>query len=143
MPAVIILKLLLARSPKMRKQYHLRKSDKGLLAWDVHHLIELTQGIEPRLILLASIREIDEAYWFDADDSALTCRDLIEHMRLVEATDLAYPIILCADGRIMDGMHRVIKALLQGQSQIMAVQFLETPEPNYIDIHPSNLPYDG
>jgi predicted dinucleotide-binding enzyme len=37
------------------------KSDQGILAWDVHHLIELTQGIEPQLIPIASIQEIDEA----------------------------------------------------------------------------------
>jgi hypothetical protein len=40
-------------------------------------------------------------------------------MRLVEATDLAYLIIVCADVRIMDGMHRVVKAVLQGKSQMV------------------------
>lgn len=127
----------------MRKQYHFRKSDEGLLAWDVHRLIELTQAIKPHAIPLSSIREIDEPYWFAMDDPAPTCRDVIEHMQLVEATDLAYPIILSADSRIMDGMHRVVKAVLQGQSHIMAVQFSETPEPDYIGIDPDDLPYNG
>ena len=35
-------------------------------------------------------------------------------MRLVERAELAYPIILAPDGRVLDGMHRVAKALLQG-----------------------------
>ncbi len=126
----------------MRKQYHFRQSDKGPLVWDVHRLVELTQAIKPHAIPLSSIREIDEPYWFAADDPTPTCRDFIEHMQLVEATDLAYPIILSADSRIMDGMHRVVKAVLQGQSHIMAVQFSETPEPDYIGIDPDDLPYD-
>src|SRR5688500_5647937 len=126
----------------MRKQYHFRESEKGLLAWDVHRLVELTQALIPHSIALSSIREIDEPYWFDAENPIPTCRNFIEHMRLVEDTDLIYPIILSADGRVMDGMHRVVKAVLQGQSHIMAVQFLETPEPDYIGVDPYNLPYD-
>ena len=35
--------------------------------------------------------------------------------RKIEETDLEYPIILAADGRVMDGMHRVCKALLEGK----------------------------
>lgn len=50
-------------------------------------------------------------------------------MKLVQQADLKYPIILCSDGRLMDGMHWVIKALLEGHIEIQAVQFENTPEP--------------
>lgn len=63
-------------------------------------------------------------------------------MRLVDATDLAYPIILSPDGRVMDGMHRVAKALLQNQRRIMAVRLPSMPEPDYIGVDPDDLPYD-
>lgn len=56
--------------------------------------------------------------------------------------DLAYPIILSSDGRIMDGMHRVCKALLENRTEIDAVRFRHDPEPDYIGIHPDDLPYD-
>lgn len=125
----------------MRKQYHFRKSEKGLLAWDVHRLIDLTQTIQPRAVPLSDIREIDENYWYDSEDPLPTCRDVIEHMQFVAATDLAYPIILSPDGRVMDGMHRVAKALLQGQSHIMAVCLQVMPEPDHIGINPDDLPY--
>ena len=42
----------------------------------------------------------------------------------------------------MDGMHRVVKAYLQGQSTIKAVQFTKDPKPDYIDVDPKALPYD-
>lgn len=126
----------------MRKQYHFRESKDGLLAWDVHRLIDLAKGIAPGPVDLSAIREVDEPYWFDAEDPPPTCRDLIEHMRLVDATDLAYPIILSPDGRVMDGMHRVAKALLQNQRRIMAVRLPSLPEPDYIGVDPDDLPYD-
>jgi hypothetical protein len=56
--------------------------------------------------------------------------------------DLAFPIILSNDGRVMDGMHRVCKALLQKHNEIEAVRFIEDPEPDYIGVHPDDLPYD-
>jgi hypothetical protein len=42
----------------------------------------------------------------------------------------------------MDGMHRVVKALLTGRATIDAVRFTADPEPDYIDVDPNQLPYD-
>lgn len=126
----------------MRKQYHFQQADRGLLAWNVHGLVDATRALRPRPLLLSSIDEIDEPYWFDPLGPAPSCRDLIDHMRLVEATSLDYPIILSAEGRVMDGMHRVAKAVLQGRSHIMAVRFARTPEPDYVGVNPDALPYD-
>lgn len=127
----------------MRKQYHFQKSERGLLAWDVNRLIELTKGMEPRTVPISAIKEIDEPYWYDSDGSLPTCRDLIAHMKLAIASDLQYPIILSPEGRVMDGMHRVAKALLQDQSEIMAVRLLVLPEPDYVGVGPKDLPYEN
>jgi hypothetical protein len=62
-------------------------------------------------------------------------------MRIIDAVDLSFPIILGADGRVMDGMHRVAKALLQGRSEIEAVRFQVDPEPDHVGRQPSELPY--
>ena len=126
----------------MRKQYHFRESKEGLLAWDVHRLIDLANDVQPCAVALSDITEIDEPYWYDAEAPPPTCRDLVEHMRLVEATDLGYPIILSPDGRVMDGMHRVAKALLAGHTSIMAVRLHTMPKPHYVGVDPDNLPYD-
>ncbi len=56
--------------------------------------------------------------------------------------DLAYPIILDPYGRIMDGMHRVVKALTEGRKTILAYRLSELPPPHHINVHPENLPYD-
>jgi hypothetical protein len=92
-------------------------------------------------VTLSAIRELDEAYWAGEEDQKLTCRQIVDHARLMAESDLAFPVILSADGRIMDGMHRVCKALLQGLDQVDAVRFVRDPEPDYVGIHPDDLPY--
>jgi hypothetical protein len=122
----------------MRKQYHLRPGQNGLRAWDVDRLVRLSGHLEPKLVDVAAIREVDEAYW----GQSMTCRDIAEHARLIEAADFGFPIILSSDGRIMDGMHRVLKALMQGRGQIHAVRFETDPEPDYVGVlDPDDLPY--
>lgn len=125
----------------MRKQYHFRKSERGLLAWDVHRLVELSRHIQPEEIPVSTLQELDEPYWFEYESP--TSRQIIDHMRLVHTASLDYPIILCPEGKLMDGMHRVARAVLEGRSHIRAVRLIEMPEPAYIGAAPADLPYDG
>lgn len=126
----------------MRKQYSLLDSERGLLAWDVHRLIELARDLPRLVVSLDAIREYDEAYWFDGERERPTVRRIVAHMRLVEAADLAHPITLGADGRVMDGMHRVAKARLAGRETIEAVRFERDPEPDFVGRSADELPYD-
>ncbi len=111
------------------------------MAWDVERLIRLSSELPTRQVALSEIREIDEVYWFDDEDERPTCRSVLEHMRLINEVDLSFPIILGADGRVMDGMHRVAKALLQGEREIQAVRFAVDPKPDYVGRRASELPY--
>ena len=128
----------------MRKQYHLRPSPSGLLAWDVHRLIALTAAVPPAEVRLDAIRELDEPFWFGGDSEPATCRAVADHARLIVEADLSYPIILGADGRVMDGMHRVAKAYLEGRTAILAVRLDVDPEPDFVGVDEAALPYvDG
>lgn len=126
----------------MRKQYHLLPSERGLLAWDADRLIELTADFPRCQVPLSAIRELDEAYWFGGERDRPTCREVAEHARLIQEADLSYPIILSADGRVMDGMHRVAKAYLSGHERIGAVRFEVDPEPDYVGVEAEMLPYE-
>ena len=125
----------------MRKQYYFRASARGLLAWDVDRLVALTQQFPRFEVPLAGIRELDAPFSSDYDDTP-TWRNVAEHASLIQTSDLSFPIILSRDGSVMDGMHRVAKAVLLGRTTIEAVQFTDDPAPDYIDVHPSKLPYD-
>jgi hypothetical protein len=123
----------------MRKQYFFRPSSGGFFAWDVDKLIDLTAECPRRRVALSEIREVNQA-WFGPGEGA-TWAAMVEHVKLIDAADLRFPIILAADGAVMDGMHRVAKALRMGRSHIEAVQFPVDPPPDYRDVQPADLPY--
>jgi hypothetical protein len=125
----------------VRKQYHFRPSERGLYAWDVDRLVALTADLPIEQLPLSSIREVDSSYWFDHGADA-TVRALVEHMHLANEADLAYAIIVDPEGRVMDGMHRVAKALLAGHQSIAARRLHVLPEPDYTDVQPDELPYE-
>ena len=84
----------------MRKQYHFRKVGDNTYIWDVHRLVELTQDLSVKSVLLTEIQELHEAYWFP--QGSPTTQQIIEHIQLIQDADLNYPIILCIDGRVFD-----------------------------------------
>lgn len=69
------------------------------------------------------------------------CPLVLEHVRLIEEVDLSYPIILGPHGRVMDGMHRVARAILEARQTITAVRLTEVPDPDFRNCSPDELPY--
>ncbi|WP_130804484.1 hypothetical protein [Acinetobacter ihumii] len=124
----------------MRKQYHFREVGEDSYIWDVHRLVALSKNLKTKKVFLSQIIELNEAYWFP--EQVPTTQQILDHIQLIEQADLAYPIILSADGRVMDGMHRVAKAKLQGDLEIIAVQFEQTPTPDFINVHEDDLNYN-
>jgi hypothetical protein len=66
---------------------------------------------------------------------------VVEHAKLIAEVDTSYPIILGHDGRVMDGMHRIARALLEDRTEIAAVRFRSPIEPDYRNCSPDELPY--
>ena len=126
----------------MRKQYHLRPSSNGFMAWDIDKLVASTNDLVPIQVNVQDIKELDENYWYNGPNDVPTCRSMTNHMKLALQADPAYPIILSAEGRVMDGMHRILKALILGINELKAYKFKVTPPPDYIDISPSDLKYE-
>lgn len=125
----------------MRKQYHIRNSDRGLLAWDIDRLLRLASVHEPIDLPLELIRELDEVFWFSGEGDTATCRRVAEHSKRIHETSLDHPIIIDPEGRVMDGMHRVCKAWISGQKTIKAVRLLAMPEPDFVGVPFDQLPY--
>ena len=124
----------------MRKQYNFWPGPEGLDAWDVDRLIQLSAGLPVIELPLTAIEELDADYWFK-DGQPATVRAVVEHVRLMNDANLSFPVILAAEGRVMDGMHRIAKALMLGLQTVDAVQFAVTPEPDYRGVLPKDLPY--
>ena len=63
----------------------------------------------------------------------INLRDYYVHFKRVMDADLSIPIILRDDGYIMDGWHRVIKALSCGMKYLPAKQFVINPTPDFTE----------
>ena len=127
---------------ELRPQYYFRKTSAGFDIWSVKRLIELSKDFEVFSVTPSAFEELNKNHWYQFEDDVPTPMSLIEHIRQIDVCDLKYPIILDAQGRIMDGMHRVCKAVLQEVTEISAVQFEVDPPPDFQNSHPSELPYD-
>jgi len=126
---------------RVRRQYNFRPGEHGLDAWDVHNLIRASEDLPVTEVALETITDVDTDHWFKFGPVP-TVRRIVDHIRLIEDVDASYPIILGSDGRVMDGMHRVARAILDGQTSIRAVRFVVDPEPDFRDCAPEDLPYD-
>jgi hypothetical protein len=124
----------------VRRQYHFRDGPRGLRAWDVQRLVELAKDLPIVKVPLSAIRELDEPYWY-GHGSVPTCRSVAKHAKLINETDLKFPLILSSDGRIIDGMHRAAKAVMLNIDSLPAKQFSQDPDPDYVGVDPDDLPY--
>ena len=104
------------------------QEDGTLLAWEVERLWELTKDYSRQRVPLSAISDFDLVTWFDGKRHKPTCRAVAEHARKIMEAEFTHPVILSAQGHVMDGMHRVAKAWLLGLETIEAVQFDVDPE---------------
>ena len=125
----------------VRKQYHSRRVGPDRYIWDVHRLMRASRDFEVIMVSLNDIAEVDEDWWYGEDDAVPTPRSIAAHVALINEVDPRHPIILCSEGRLMDGMHRVVRALAEGRTEIPAVRFGRTPPPDFVNVPLGDLRY--
>lgn len=114
----------------MSDERHSRLVDGRRHYYRAERLWALAAGLPVTDVPIDDIAEFDQDCWFDGIGP--TCRQVADHARRIESTDLAYPVILSASGALMDGGHRIAKAWLLGRSSVQAVRFPVDPEPDWI-----------
>jgi len=124
----------------MKNKYYSRKVNGETLIWEVDKLVKLSEHYLPKEIMIESIDELDENYWFQEDEDKPSVREIAKHIEYAKKTSFKYPVILSSDGKVMDGMHRILKALMTGKETIKVIQFLEDPEPDHKNKKLSKLP---
>ena len=95
--------------------------------WTVTNLIARAKDLEPFDLPLAAIYSGTEV-WTPVGSAY----GIAHHVRRALDVNTEYPIILCQQGFIMDGWHRVLRALIDGKTTIKAVRFVETPPYDYL-----------
>lgn len=94
----------------------------GRHSWSVPKLFELARELP---VMDVPLDHLSVYYTYEK----LTLRQMVMHMKAVNAADLTRPILLDEDGELMDGRHRLMKAMLLGESTIKAVRFEVNPQP--------------
>lgn len=100
--------------------------------YDAHSAIRYAKNLEPFEIPLKGL-SID--YYAPCDDNL---KSFARHMKQALEADLNEPIILNEDGVIIDGRHRVIKALVEEKETILAVRFDNDPSEIYTYLENKN-----
>ena len=113
-------------------QKHSRPGSNGRDVWLTERLWELASNLSVTRVAIEQIPEFDQNCWFDARHPP-TLRAIAKHARQIAAADLTRPVILSSDGRLMDGGHRLCKAWMQGETEVLAVRFEVDPPPDYTE----------
>ncbi len=107
-------------------------STRGTLIWKVARLWEEAQHLPVvELPLQDVIDMLDENAWTRLKPH-VNLWDFFYHTRRVVDADLDSPIILSSQGFVVDGVHRVIKAWIEGRPTIRAVRFESDPLPDEV-----------
>ena len=99
--------------------------------WYIDELIEQSRDLPVTQVNIHSLGELDRVAWYgdDLHRGRLTIRQVADHIKRILKADLACPIILSADGKLMDGFHRVAKAYYLGIGTLPAKRFTSDPPP--------------
>jgi hypothetical protein len=103
--------------------YSTNKYTRNGKVYNATDIIEVSKNLEPFDLLIKGI-DLGVCTWGEID-----IKDFAEHMIRVNDSNLDYPIILDDTGFICDGWHRVVKAIIKGDSTIKAVRLTVMPEP--------------
>lgn len=95
--------------------------------WDATTLYKEVekQGVKPFRFPLSCLNmRIRRFRWVE------NIADISHHAKRIELADKSIPIILCPEGSILDGYHRICRALIDCDSHIMAYRLDEMPKPD-------------
>ena len=104
-----------------------RKFGNKVYFWHVPDIQAAAGGLPVRQVPVTQF-DFDIDAWF-GEACEPTIRNVVHHMKYIRDADLDEPIILSAEGHVLDGLHRLAKCLLDGVAKIPARQFKVNPSP--------------
>ena len=103
-------------------------ADGSILFVRMHQLWDMAADLPIKKVKVKELNALDDVRWFSERMQKLpTCRAVAEHARDIYEADFRFPIILSPSGVVLDGMHRLCKAFLQGMEEIEVVQLPTMP----------------
>ena len=94
-------------------------------SWSVARLIKLAEEFPAYEV---PVFTFPTWIWPWEDDQSLD--SFINHAHRVQNADLSIPILISPSGAIIDGMHRLCKAILEKKETVKVKYFKELPSPD-------------
>ena len=107
-----------------------RKFGDSVYKWDVSDLHAAVAGLPVNEVPTDRFN-LDVDAWF-GEACEPTIRNVVNHMRRIRDADLSEPILLSAEGHVLDGLHRLAKCLLDGIPTIRCQQLEVNPIPTEV-----------
>lgn len=99
--------------------------------WKIEDLWRLAKGrpIE-HLPVEMLVDQLEGTCWTEGDED-VTPQWVLGHTRRILGAEMEYPILLNEDNIIVDGIHRLCKAVLEGKETISVQRLQQLPEPTF------------
>jgi hypothetical protein len=103
----------------------------GRCIWYIDTIWALAHGLPEEDLALDQVIGLDEVCWFNETwGRKPTWRAVVDHCRRMVKADMTYPVIIAPDGNILDGKHRISRAMLEGLASVRAVRLPQMPPPD-------------
>ena len=89
-------------------------------------LVESLLKVADKEIEMVDVEQYANRGWFNIR----TVSELVSHTGRIDNVMLRIPVLLSPDGDVIDGRHRVAKAIMLGYKQIPARRIAKMPEPD-------------
>lgn len=109
---------------------YLDSDDTHLYYWKARTLWALSETMPVEHVPLDSFDWTNQNFQCESLSKPPLWRDIGDHTKKILAADLQYPIIIGANGNVMDGMHRILKCYVFGLPTVKAVRFTTNPPPD-------------
>lgn len=107
-----------------KRDYETERCSIGKNYWYTKRLIEHCRDLPVFELDLAGV-DLDVMPW-----ELRSVFEYIKHFHLTSSCSLEYPVIMSPAGWVMNGWHRIAKAIIEGKKTVKAVRFLELPKPD-------------
>lgn len=114
-----------------KQPFHCVVENGQKFVWSTKRLWELAADLPRFEFKISDFDGFDKDFWF-GDQHEPTIQKVLEHCEKIQKADLSFPIIVSEHGLIMDGVHRICRAHIEGRKTLPAVQFDKNPEPDEV-----------
>ena len=102
----------------------------GKSVWQIEDLWNAVEGMPVHhMPVELFVEQLQGTCWTQGDET-VTPNWVLSHTRRILGADLEYPMIIDSEGIILDGIHRLCKAVIEGRETVAVQRIVLMPDPS-------------